>query len=99
MSSCIFCPTKQLCTDADHALQDTESIVYKLRGVLHGIGMSRDNSTYAEKFEDAMLWVVSDLVDEIDERMTVVDTGYRAVRKQLEDYRDGGRRDDDTTIH
>ncbi len=45
--------------------------------------MSRDNSTYAEKFEDGMLWVVSDLVDEIDEKMDVVGTGYDRAVKQL----------------
>ncbi len=94
MSACIFCETKEPCTDAGHALQDTESIVYKLRGILHGMSMSRDYSTYAEKFEDGMLMAFSDLIDEIDERMTVVDTGYRAVRKQLKNYRDGA---DETT--
>ena len=42
----------------------------------------------------ACVWVVSDLIDEIDEKMTVVNVGYRAARKQLKDYRDGA---DETT--
>ena len=94
MSACIFCPTTHPCTDAAHALEATSAIVYKLRGILHGMSMSRDYLTYAEKFEDGMLMAVSDLIDEIDERMTVVDTGYRAVRKQLKNHRDGA---DETT--
>ena len=52
---------KEPCTDASHALQATDTLVYKLRGILHGMSMSRDYSTYAEKFEDGMPMAVRDL--------------------------------------
>ena len=89
MRTCVFCPTKQPCTDASHALHTTESIVYKLRGILHGMSISRDHQAPNAELEDGMLMAVGDLIDDIDGKLNVIDAGYRAAVKQLKEYRVG----------
>ena len=89
MSACIFCPTTHPCTDASHALHTTEAIVSELRGILHGMSMSRDHEGPNAELEDGMLMAVGDFIDDIDEKRNVIDAGYRAAVKQLKEYRHG----------